>query len=626
MRNRLGRKNPINIAIRQTRATLVAVAVFSAVINALGLTGSFYMLQVYDRVLASRSVATLVAISILALALFALQGVLEVSRGQILSRIGLAIERDLLKPVYALVLRLPLLGKSPAEIGQPVRDVETIRGFAASQGPVAFLDLPWMPFYLLLIFLLHPYLGILSLLGMLVLGFLTFRSERLLSEPTQLATGAAARRQQVIDTARRNFEVMRAMGFAGRASARFYRASGDLFDASQRVSDISGTLGSISRVFRVMFQSAMLGLGAYLVLRNEMSAGAIIAASILSGRALAPVEMAIANWKGFVSARQAYHRLDDLIRAMPEQTEQIDLPPAYQQVSVEGVTALPPGGRVPTLRNVQFLLRAGDGLAIMGPSGAGKSTLARVLVGAWPAASGAVRLDGAPLEQWQPETLGRLVGYLPQDVELFDGSVAENIARLDPQADDAAVIAAAKAANVHELILRLPHGYATMLGEGGFNLSVGQRQRIGLARALFGDPFLVVLDEPNAHLDTEGEAALSAAIQSIRTRKGIVVVVSHRRGVLENINLVAIVAEGVLKACGPRDEVLKALAAANAQGSAQTTGVQAPVQPPMRQGTVQPFPGPMQTGGKLIGRVAGVGPQRRGEPPKPDGGENTEDG
>jgi ATP-binding cassette subfamily C protein len=604
-----GQKSPIEAAIARARRAIAAVAVFSGVINLLALTGSFYMLQVYDRVLASRSVATLVAISVLAAGLFALQGVLEIVRGQVLSRAGLAIERDLLKPAHALLMRLPLAGRSPAEVTQPVRDMETLRGFATSQGPVAFFDLPWMPLYLVLITFLHPWLGVMALLGMAVLIALTLRTESQLREPTSRVTEASARRQQIVETTRRNAEVMRAMGFSGRAAERFFRASGDLFAASQRVSDVSGTLGSASRVFRVMFQSAMLGLGAYLVLRNEMSAGAIIAASILSGRALAPVEMAIGNWKLFVAARQARARLEEMMRFLPAEPRPVELPIASESVSVENLTIVPPGGRSPILRHVQFQLRAGDGLAVMGPSGAGKSTLARALVGAWPAAGGVVRLDGAPLEQWPVGALGKLIGYLPQDVELFEGSVAENIARLDPAAEDGAVIAAAKAANVHGMILQLPNGYSTMLGEGGQNLSIGQRQRIGLARALYGDPFLVVLDEPNAHLDQEGEVALSAAIQAIRARKGIVVAVSHRRGILESVNQVAVIADGALKACGPRDEVLKALAAAAN-----------PAPQPLRAaaGTVQPFPGPMQTGTKLSGKMAGAGPGKASS--KPDGG------
>lgn len=608
-------RGPISEAIARSRGVILTVAGFSGVVNILGLTGSFYMLQVYDRVLASRSVATLVAISLLALALFALQGLLEVVRSQVLSRVGVHIERDLLKSVHALVYRLPLTGRNAVEGTQPVRDMEAIRTFMASQAPIAFLDLPWMPIYLLLIFLLNPWLGVLALFGMAVLVTLALMTESQLREPTGAATSAGARRQQIAETTRRNFEVLRAMGFADRAASRFYRASGALFDASQRAADVSSTLGSISRVFRVMLQSAILGLGAYLVLRNEMSAGAIIASSILSGRSLAPVEMAIANWKVFVAARQARARLEELVRLMGEDATPIDLPIAEKSVQVDGLTIAPPGSRNPVVRNARLLLNAGDGLAVMGPSGAGKSTLARGLVGAWPALAGTVRLDGAPLDQWPIARIGQLIGYLPQEVELFDGTIAENIARLDPDAEDLAVVAAAKVANVHDMILRLPGGYSTALGEGGQNLSVGQRQRIGLARALYGDPFLVVLDEPNAHLDQEGEAALAVAIAAIRARKGIVVAVSHRSSILGGMNKIAIVGDGEIKAFGPRDEILKSLAEVTQAGKARAGGQQRPQggQP----STVRPFPAPMQTGATMTGRMAGAGPRPATPQPAP---------
>lgn len=579
-------ESPFARAWASARRPFVAVFLFSCVVNILGLTGSMYMLQVYDRVLTSRSVATLVAISGLALGLFALQGILEVVRSQVLARIGVRVERELIAPVHDLLLRLTLLGRSPVEVTQPVRDMEAVRGFMSGQAPVAFFDLPWMPFYLGAIFLLHPWLGFLSLGGMILLIGLTWLSEHRLRQPSRDATLATAKRQQAAETTRRHAEVLRAMGFADRAAARFYRASGDLFVAGQKMSDVGATIGGISRIFRIMLQSATLGLGAYLAIKGQMSAGAIIASSIISGRAMAPVELSIANWKLFVAARQARTRLGEFLKFAQQAPENVDLPLAKNTVSVDAIHIGPPGSRVPTLRNIRMNLAAGDGLAVMGPSGAGKSTLARALVGAWPLLSGAVRLDGAPLEQWPVHRIGQLIGYLPQDVELFDGTIAENIARLDPDASDEKIVKAAQAANVHDMILHLPQGYTTHLGEGGHNLSVGQRQRIGLARALYGDPFLVVLDEPNAHLDQEGEIALSRAILRIRERKGIVVAVSHRSALMEAVNLVAIVADGELKIMGPRDEVLKRLK----EGTRTSQGV-------------RPFSGPMQTGGRMTGTM-----------------------
>jgi PrtD family type I secretion system ABC transporter len=585
------------MSLSRLRGPLTAVGLFSAVVNVLALTGSLYMLQVYDRVLASRSVPTLVAISVLALALFSLQGVLEIMRAKVMSRVGSRVERDLLQPVHDLVLRLPLLGRNPVESTQPMRDMEVVRNFLSGPGPLAFFDLPWMPLYLLIITLLHPWLGILAGAGMLILVGLALLSEYRLSGPSQEATIAAARRSHTAEMARRNVEMLTAMGFAHRMAGRFFTTSTRLFAASERLSDTVSTLGAFSRMSRTILQSAILGLGAYLVLQNQMSPGAIIAASILAGRALAPVEAAIAHWRTFVGARQARRRLEDMLAQLPAEPERIDLPEPRQKLDVEGIAVAAPGQRQPILRPVSFSLKAGDGLAVMGPSGAGKSTLARALVGAWPLLAGAVRLDGAPLDQWTDAARFRLLGYLPQDVELFDGTVAENIARLDPDAEDAAIVAAAEAANVHELILRLPQGYATPLGEGGHNLSVGQRQRIGLARALYGEPFLIVLDEPNAHLDQDGEAALAEAIGRIRARGGIVVVVAHRSGILEAVNLVGVVVDGELKAMGPRDEVLGQMLAK--QAAARTGGPRPVPGPPTP-------PTPLQTGTRMSGRMGGM--------------------
>ncbi|MCZ8186535.1 MAG: type I secretion system permease/ATPase [Beijerinckiaceae bacterium] len=612
-----GRKpaSPLTDSLARLRGPLASVGLFSAVVNVLALTGSLYMLQVYDRVLASRSVPTLVAISLLALGLFALQGLLEIVRAKVMSRVGSALERDLLQPVHDLLLRLPLTGRSAVEATQPVRDMEGVRNFMSGPGPMAFFDLPWMPLYLLVIYLLHPWLGVLATAGMLVLVAIALLTEHRLAGPTQEATQAAARRAHAAESARRNVEMLTAMGFAHRAAARFFSASTRLFAASERLSDTVSTLGALSRISRTILQSAILGLGAYLVLGNQMSPGAIIAASILAGRALAPVEAAIGHWRGFVAARQARRRLEELLALLPPEAERIALPERRQTLDVEAIVVAAPGQRQPILRPAAFSLKAGDGLAVMGPSGAGKSTLARALVGAWPLLAGAVRIDGAPLEQWSDAARARLIGYLPQDVELFEGTVAENIARLDPDADHAAIVAAAEAAHVHDLILRLPEGYATKLGEGGHTLSVGQRQRIGLARALYGDPFLVVLDEPNAHLDQDGEQALAEAIGRIRARGGIVVIVSHRSGVLEAVNLVAVVVDGELKAIGPRDQIL-------AQMMKRPPAPPAPVRPV----TAPEAPAaPFRTGMRLTGRMGGVARTDAPRPgPKASSGGNSE--
>lgn len=584
-------------ALSRLRTALAGVGLFSAVINILGLTGSLYMLQVYDRVLASRSIPTLIAISILALGLFGLQAVLEIARAKVMSRVGASIERDLLEPVHDLLLRLSQLGRNAVEVTQPLRDVESIRSFMSGLGPMAFFDLPWMPIYLIIVFLLHPWLGLLSLAGMLVLVVLALMTERAVSGPTRAGTVAAARRTHAAETTRRNVEVLTAMGFADRAAERFFRASGDMFRLSGEMSDVTASLGAMSRIVRTVLQSAILGLGAFLVLRNQMSGGSIIAASIIAGRAMAPVDSAIAHWRSFVGARQARRRLEDVLPLVASMPERIDLPLARSRVDIEGIIVGAPGQRQPILRHASFTLQAGDALAVMGPSGAGKSTLARAMVGAWPLLAGAVRLDAAPLEQWSDAQRARLIGYLPQDVELFDGTVAENIARLDPDAAHADIVAAAQAANVHEMILRLPEGYATSVGEGGHSFSVGQRQRIGLARALYGDPFFVVLDEPNAHLDQEGEAALAVAIAQVRARGGVLVVVSHRSGILEVVNKVALVANGEIKDFGSRDEILGRLVAQQQRP---------PQQPQPRPPAPPPARGPFQTGFRVTGRMANM--------------------
>jgi ATP-binding cassette subfamily C protein len=586
---------------------MFSVGIFSGVINMLALTGSIYMLQVYDRVLTGRSIPTLVALSALALGLFLLQAVIEVVRVRVMTRLGARIERDLLQPVHDLVLRLPLAGRSPQEVMQPLRDMETIRGFTSGQGLLALVDLPWMPLYLAFVFLLHPLLGWVSLLGMIVLVCLALLTEIRLREPTKLANEASGRRYQIAEQTRRNVESIRAMGFGDRAAQRFFAVSRDFFAATERTGDVAGTLSTISRMIRMILQSAIIGLGAWLVLKGQMTAGAIIAASIVMGRALAPVELAIANWRTFVAARQARQRLAGLLHVLEQQIKPIDLPLPTQTLEAEGVAVAAPGQRQPIIRNARMKLKSGDVLAVLGPSGAGKSTLARALVGAWPVLAGSVRLDGAPFEQYPVAKIGRAVGYLPQDVELFQGTIADNIARLDPEPDEAAVIAAAQAANVHDLILRLPDGYKTVLGESGASLSTGQRQRVGLARALYGNPFLIVLDEPNAHLDSDGEQALIGAIRGVSARGGIVIVIAHRPAVLEAANLAALVIDGEMKAFGPRDEVLQALT--QAKGSAKSANAAgAPAAAP-----VTPMGGPFQRArGDMGPRLAsGSGPLAR---------------
>jgi ATP-binding cassette subfamily C protein len=537
----------------------IAVALMSGLINMLYLTGSFYMLEVYDRVLPSRSVPTLVALSILAVTLFSFQGILDVIRSRILVRVAASLDERLSGRVYDLVVQLPLRSKTPGDGLAPLRDLDQIRSFLVTTGPLALFDLPWMPIYVLICFLFHPWIGIAALVGATILTSLTLMSEFMTRKPSRLTMAHIGTRNSIAEAGRRNAEVLKAMGMAPRMGKIWGEANAKYLQSQQQTSDVAGGLGAVSKVLRFALQSGVLGLGAYLVIQQQATAGIIIASSIIVARALAPVELAIANWRGFVSARQSWRRLSDFLAAVEKGPEPMALPAPKDNLVVEGVVGNPPGIQRVVVQDITFTLKAGQGLGIIGPSASGKSSLARLIVGVWQPARGKVRVDGAALDQWSPTELGQYVGYLPQDVELFAGTVAQNIARFEPDAPSDAVIAAAQAAGVHELIIRLPEGYDTQIGESGAVLSAGQRQRIALARALYREPFLVVLDEPNSNLDSEGDKALTQAIVRVRQRGGIVVVVAHRPSALAGVDQVLAMLNGRAHALGPRDEVLAKL-------------------------------------------------------------------
>ena len=543
-------------ALAACRSAFLGIGLFSGVSNILMLTGSFYMLEIYDRVLASRSIPTLVAISLLAGAMFAAQGVIDLIRGRLLVRIGASLDETLSPRVYNAVVRLPLKTGQRSDGLQPLSDLVSIRAFLSGLGPTALFDMPWMPLYLIIIFAFHPLLGVTALGGALFLVTLTALTEILTHGPAEAATVSSMARNRLAEASRRNAEVLVAMGFAGPMEHRWGRLNQSYMIHQQRVSDVSGGIGAFSKVLRMMLQSAMLGLGAYLVIHQEATAGIIIAGSILSARALAPADLAIAHWKGFVAARQSWQRLDKLLKLLPLQDTPMALPAPKGVVMVEGVGVAPPGTNRVVVQDVSFALKSGQGLGIIGPSASGKSSLARMLVGVWQPLRGKIRIDGAALDQWSPDVLGQHIGYLPQDVELFAGTVAENIARFDPRAEPSAIIAAAQAAGVHDLVVGLPNGYETEIGDQGSGLSAGQQQRIALARALYGDPFLVVLDEPNSNMDSEGEAALTHSILGIRKRGGIVVVIAHRPSALAGVDLLIVMNQGRAQAFGPKDEVL----------------------------------------------------------------------
>jgi PrtD family type I secretion system ABC transporter len=555
-RNRSAVRSELAEALAACRGAFYGTALISGMSNILMLTGAMFMLEIYDRVLPSRSLPTLVGLLVLAAGLFMTLGILDAIRGRILVRIGGALDETLSGRVYDTLMRTPLKIGGRSDATQPLRDLDAVRSYLSGLGPVALFDLPWIPLYLAICFAFHPLIGLTALAGAIILVVLTLMTEILMRAPAKAATEAAVLRNGLAEASRRNAEALVAMGMAGRIAARWSEANRQYMKSQQEASDLGGGLGATSKVLRMMLQSGVLAVGAYLVIHQEASAGIIIAGSILSARALAPVDLAIANWKGFVAARQSWQRLNKLLTLSPARLTPMQLQPPAQRLTVENISGTPPGVAKIVVQDISFDLEAGQGLGIIGPSGSGKSSLVRLLVGVWQPVRGSVRLDGAALDQWSPDALGGHVGYLPQDVELLAGTVAENIARFEPNADNEAVIAAAKNVGVHDLIVRLPAGYDTPIGEQGSALSAGQAQRIALARAVYRDPFLVVLDEPNSNLDSEGEEALTKTILGVRERKGIVIVVAHRPSAIAGVDRLLMMNQGRAQALGPKDEVL----------------------------------------------------------------------
>jgi ATP-binding cassette subfamily C protein len=550
------RRSELGEALRACRNAFIGVGAMSCMINLLYLTGSVFMLEVYDRVLPSRSVPTLVGLILLAGGLYVAQGFLDLLRGRILGRIGTSLDEAINARVFDTVVRLPLIVGGRNEGLQPLRDLDNVRSFLGSMGPGAFFDLPWLPFYLAICFAFHWLLGTTALIGALILVTLTIITEFMSRTPAKEAMTLAARRNDLAATSRRNAEVLVAMGMSGRLGKRWGEANESYLAGNQRASDVAGGLGAIAKVLRMMLQSSVLAVGAYLVIHQEATGGIIIAGSILSARALAPVDLAIAHWKGFVAARQSWHRLSKLLEQMPASNTQTLLQAPTKRLSVEGVSIVPPGDQRIIVQDVTFTVEAGSGVGVIGPSGSGKSSLVRALVGVWMPFRGKVRLDGAALDQWSSDVLGRYVGYLPQDVELFAGSIAQNICRFDPDAKSDVIIQAAKEAGVHEMVIKMRDGYDTQIGEQGTSLSAGQAQRVGLARALFGNPFLIVLDEPNSNLDSEGDEALTRAVRGARERGAIVVVVAHRPVGIEAVDQLLVLKDGKVQAFGPKETVL----------------------------------------------------------------------
>ncbi len=557
---------------------MIGVAVFSGVINILMLSGSLYMLQVYDRVIPSRNVQTLLGLSLIVLLAYVAQGYFDALRSRMLCRVGTMFDAGLQESIHTALATLPLRGVKPVLMQQPLRDLDQVRAFMSSMGPTAFLDMPWIPIFLIALFMFHPVIGITALLGMATIVAMTLLTERMSRGAARAAMDSSAQRQVLADTTQRNAEVIRALGMTDRFTVRWSQANERYLRENIRATDVYANLGSGAKVLRYILQSGMLGIGAYLVVADKASGGIMIASSIMMGRALAPVEVALGTWKQLVAARQSITRLREICKATAAPVvPPVVLPRPFRELSVQNLAVAAPASEKPIVSNVSFALKAGMGLALLGASASGKTSLSKALVGIWPAQSGVVRLDGAALDQWRNEDLGKYVGYLPQEVGLFDGTVAENICRFDETATSDAILKAAQIAGVHDIILRLPEGYATRIGEGGMALSAGQRQRVGLARAVFGDPFLLVLDEPNANLDAEGEAALTRAIQIMRYNKCIVIVISHRPSALAALNMAMILYEGKAIAFGPSEEIFARVRSANGQVAAATKQAPAPV-------------------------------------------------
>jgi PrtD family type I secretion system ABC transporter len=559
---------------------LVGVAVFSGVINLLTLSGSLYMLQVYDRVIPGRNLATLLGLSLIVLFAYLLQGYFDALRTRMLARVAAIFDASLQDHIHHALATLPLRGAKPMLAQQPMRDLDQLRLFLSGMGPTAFLDMPWMPLFLVALFIFHPLIGLIATLGCIAIVSMTVFTERRSKASAQAAAESNAQRQVLADAVRQNAEVVRALGMTGRFAARWTQANERSLQENVGVMDVYAGLGSAAKVLRYILQSTVLGAGAYLVVNEQASGGIMIASSIMMGRALAPVEVAIAHWKQFVAARQSLNRLREVLKAIVlPALPAVILPRPRRTLAAEGLSIIAPGSDRAIIRDVTFGLAAGAGMALLGASAAGKSTLAKALVGIWQPNKGVIRLDGATLDQWSPDDLGRYMGYLPQDVALFDGTIAENIARFEEDADSEAILRAARIACAHDVILRLPDGYATRIGERGACLSGGQRQRIGLARAVYGDPFLVVLDEPNANLDADGENGLMSAIATLRKHGAIVIVVSHRPSALTALDMAMVLYQGRAIAFGPREEVFARVAHSAAQSTPAAASSAAPMSP-----------------------------------------------
>ncbi|MFS2214838.1 type I secretion system permease/ATPase [Telluria sp. Tellsp104] len=578
-------KNEIELALRSFKSTFVTVGTFSAITNLLALVPSLYMLQVYDRVLASRNGITLLMLTLIMLGGFLLLSALEMMRSFVLVRVGAKFDMMLNKRVYTAAFEQNLK-KAGGNAGQALNDLTNLRQFLTGNALFAFFDAPWFPIYLIVIFFFEPWLGLFALCGTAVLIVLAIVNEKVSRAPLSEANTMAIMAGTLATNNLRNAEVIESMGMLPNLMSRWFKLHSRFLNLQADASQKAGVVGAITKFVQSSLTSGVLGFGALLAIDGRITPGMMIAASILVGRALAPVQQVIAVWKSWASTRSAYGRLAELLNGNPERSAGMELPKPEGILTVEGVTAAPPGAAQAVVRGLSFAIAPGDALGVVGPSGSGKSTLARLLVGVWPAAGGKVRLDGADIYSWNKGELGPNIGYLPQDIELFGGTVSDNIARFG-EVDPEKVVDAAKRAGVHDMILHLPKGYDTPLGDAGAGLSGGQKQRLGLARAMYGDPALIVLDEPNSNLDEIGEQALVQAVLDLRRRGKTIVLITHRTSIIGATSKLLVMRDGVGQMFGPTDQVLAALQEANQKAAQQQAAAQQAAQQQAAQQAAQ---------------------------------------
>lgn len=549
-------KSDLVKALQLCKGAFLSAAGFSLLINFLMIAPSIYMMQVYDRVVSTGNLSTLTMLTLILMVLFITMSALEWVRSQILVKVSTRLETMLNERLFHIAFKQSLYSGGQRTSTQPLDDLTGLRQFLTGNGLFAFFDAPWMPVYLALLFMFHPYFGWFSVVTAILLCSVAWATEKATTKTLSEANNVLISNRAMLGKNLRNAEVIYSMGMLGNIRRRWQSGAVKVLDLQAVASSRAGMLTALSKIIRLSSQSLILGLGAYLVIERELSAGMMIAGSILMGRALAPIDLMVGTWKAFGAARDQYERLNTLLLEIPAEKERMQLPEPQGRIQLENVVIVPPGSKVPVIKGISLAIEKGDVVGIIGPSGAGKSTLVRAILGLWPTANGAIRLDGAEVFSWDREHLGDYIGYLPQDIELFEGTISENIARFG-DIDAEKVVTAAQMADVHELILRLPEGYDTVIGgPAGGNLSGGQRQRIGLARALYGNPALVVLDEPNSNLDEQGELALEKALMQLQELKTTVLIVTHRNNVLAKVSKLMVLRDGALVVYGPKDQVV----------------------------------------------------------------------